>query len=69
MTELEPAAGFTIKAPVTQEVYIKGGESKVLTFENVPKNAIIVEKYGLPVMLSTLLTVSVGFLWFSKKTS
>ncbi len=45
VTELEPAAGFTIKEPVMQEVYIKGGESKVLTFENVPKNAIIVEKY------------------------
>ena len=44
-TELEPAPGFTIKEPVMQEVYIKGGESKVLTFENVPKNAIIVEKY------------------------
>ena len=45
VTELEPAPGFTIKEPATQEVYIKGGESKVLTFENVPKNAIIVEKY------------------------
>ncbi len=45
VTELEPAAGFTIKEPATQEVYIKGGEHKVLTFENVPLNAIIVEKY------------------------
>ena len=45
VTELEPAAGYTIKQPATQEFYIKGGESKVVTFENVPKNAIIVEKY------------------------
>lgn len=45
VTELEPAAGFTIKEPATQEFYIKGGESKVITFENVPKNAIICEKY------------------------
>ena len=45
VTELEPAPGFTIKEPATQEVYIKGGESKVLTFQNVPKNAIVVEKY------------------------
>ena len=45
VTELEPAAGYTIKKPATQEFYIKGGESKTITFENVPKNAIIVEKY------------------------
>jgi len=45
VTELEPAAGYTIKEPATQEFYIKGGESKVITFENVPKNAIVVEKY------------------------
>ena len=45
VTELEPAAGYTIKQPATQEFYIKGGESKVITFENVPKNAIVVEKY------------------------
>ena len=45
VTELEPAAGYTIKQPATQEFYIKGGENKTITFENVPKNAIIVEKY------------------------
>ena len=45
VTELEPAAGYTIKQPATQEFYIKGGESKVITFENVPKNVVIVEKY------------------------
>ena len=36
--------GVVVKEPATQEFYIKGGESKVITFENVPKNAIIVEK-------------------------
>ena len=30
----DPAAGYTIKQPATQEFYIKGGESKVITFEN-----------------------------------
>jgi uncharacterized surface anchored protein len=45
VTELEPAAGYTIKEPATQEFYIKGGESKTITFENVPKSAIVVEKY------------------------
>ena len=45
VTELEPAAGYTIKEPATQEFYIKGGESKTITFENVLKSAIVVEKY------------------------
>ena len=44
VTELEPAHGFTIKEPATQEIYIEGGESKSLTFENVPLNAIVVHK-------------------------
>ena len=43
--ELEPAPGFTIKEPATQEFYIQGGESKTVTFQNVPLNAIVVEKY------------------------
>ncbi|RKI65345.1 hypothetical protein D7V91_14440 [bacterium 1xD42-67] len=45
VTELEPAAGFTIKQPATQEFYIKGGESKTVVFENTPLNGIVVEKY------------------------
>ena len=45
VTELEPAAGYVMKEPSTQEFYLKGGESKTVTFENTPKNAIIVEKY------------------------
>ena len=45
VTELEPAAGYAIKDPATQEVYIKGGESKMLTFENTPLSALVVWKY------------------------
>lgn len=33
------------KDPATQEVYIKGGESKVLTFENTPLSALVVWQY------------------------
>jgi len=43
--ELEPAPGFTIKQPDTQDIYLKAGETHTVQFENVPKNAIIVEKY------------------------
>lgn len=45
VSELEPAPGYTIREPATQEIYIKGGESKELTFQNVPLNSIVVEKY------------------------
>ena len=44
VTELEPASGYTIKEPATQECFISGGESKVLTFENMPLSAIIIRK-------------------------
>ena len=45
VTELEPAPGFTIKEPATQEFYITGGRDKTVTFQNVPLNAIVVQKY------------------------
>ena len=44
VTELEPASGYAIKEPATQECFISGGESKVLTFENAPLSAIIIRK-------------------------
>ena len=44
VTELEPASGYAIKEAATQECFISGGESKVLTFENMPLSAIIVRK-------------------------
>ena len=44
VTELEPASGYAIKEAATQECFIAGGESKVLTFENTPLSAIIIRK-------------------------
>lgn len=43
--EVEPAPGFQMKEPTRQTVILHGGESRTVTFENVPLNAIIVEKY------------------------
>lgn len=45
VTEVEPAPGFQMREPSTQKVILHGGESKTITFQNVPLNAIIVEKY------------------------
>ena len=45
ITETAPASGFQMKEPTTQKVILHGGETKTVTFENVPLNAIIVEKY------------------------
>ena len=44
VTELEPASGYAIKEPSSQECFISGGESKVLTFENTPLSAIVIRK-------------------------
>ncbi len=44
ITELEAVEGYSIKE-ATQEVYIKGGEDRVLTFENIPLSALVVYKY------------------------
>lgn len=43
--EVAPAPGFQLKEPTKQTVILHGGESKTVQFENVPFNAIIVEKY------------------------
>ena len=43
--EVAPAPGFQLKEPTKQTVILHGGESKTVQFENVPLNAIIVEKY------------------------
>lgn len=45
ITEVRPAPGFQMKEPSTQKIILHGSESKTVTFENVPLNAIIVEKY------------------------
>lgn len=44
ITELEPAAGYSIKDPTSQQVYVEAGRGKVVTFENTPLSAIIVKK-------------------------
>ena len=44
VTELESPTGYAIKE-ATQEVYIKSGTGKVLTFENIPLSALVVWKY------------------------
>lgn len=44
ITEQEPPTGYAIKES-TQEVYIKSGTGKVLTFENIPLSALVVWKY------------------------
>ena len=45
VTEVEPAPGFQMKDPSTQKIILHGSESKTLTFQNTPLNAIVVEKY------------------------
>ena len=45
VTEVEPAPGFQMKEPSTQKIILHGSESKTLTFQNTPLNAIVVEKY------------------------
>ena len=45
VTEVAPAPGFQMKEPTTQKVIIHGNESKTVTFQNEPLNALIVEKY------------------------
>lgn len=44
VTEQEPPTGYAIKE-ASQEVYIKSGTGKVLTFENIPLSALVVWKY------------------------
>ena len=44
VTEVEPAAGYAIKDPATQDCFIQAGTGKVLTFENTPLSALIIKK-------------------------
>ena len=44
VTEQEPPTGYAIKE-AAQEVYIKSGTGKLLTFENIPLSALVVWKY------------------------
>ena len=44
VTEVEPATGYAIKDPATQDCFIQAGTGKVLTFENTPLSALIIKK-------------------------
>lgn len=44
LKETEPAYGYSIKSPDTQDVFLEGGKNKEITFENQPKNAIVIRK-------------------------
>ncbi|MCL1835659.1 MAG: SpaA isopeptide-forming pilin-related protein [Oscillospiraceae bacterium] len=56
VTELEPAAGYIMKEPTVQEIFLRGGEDKTLEFENIPRSALIIHKTdlnGLPLQGAT----------------
>ena len=44
IVELEPPTGYALSEPSTQEVYISGGESKTVLFQDVPLSALVVYK-------------------------
>lgn len=44
ITETEAAAGYALAEPASQEVFIKAGEDKTVTFENRPLGAIVIHK-------------------------
>ena len=45
IVEVEPAAGFSMKEPHEQIIYIEHDKAVEVTFENTPLNAIVVQKY------------------------
>lgn len=45
ITEVESVPGYRIKDPAAQEVFVKAGESKTITFENTPLSALVVFKF------------------------
>ena len=44
IVEVEPAAGFSMKEPHEQIIYVEHDKAVEVTFENTPLNAIVVEK-------------------------
>ena len=52
VTEVAPKAGYAPATPAFQDIFLAGGDNKVLTFENTPLSALIIRKTdfnGLPV--------------------
>ena len=45
VTETEPAAGYSIREPAAQDIYLGAGTGRELTFENTPLSALVVYKY------------------------
>ena len=45
ITEVESVPGYRIKDPAAQEVFVKAGERKTVTFENTPLSALVVFKF------------------------
>ena len=45
IVEVEPAAGYSMKEPTEQVIYVDNDKAVEVTFENTPLNAIVVEKY------------------------
>lgn len=44
IVEVEPPAGYALKAPSEQTVYVDNDTSVTVTFENIPKSALIISK-------------------------
>ena len=44
VTEVEPADGYAIKDPTTQQFYLTAGTGKTITFENTPLSGLVIRK-------------------------
>lgn len=42
--EIEPPAGYAMKDPHVQQIYVEAGRPKLLTFENTPLSGIVIKK-------------------------
>lgn len=44
VTEVEPADGYAMKDPTTQQFYLTAGTGKTVTFENTPLSGLVIKK-------------------------
>lgn len=47
VTELAPPPGYVFGGPASKDIFLAGGEDKVLIFENIKKPSLIIWKYDL----------------------
>ena len=47
LTEIAAKPGYNLANPASQTLHLAGGENKTMTFENVPKSALIIRKTDL----------------------